>query len=154
LSPLDLPDLTLTSLERDASTARPEARQTHLAADLANTQLDSARSALLPQVTFHAAFAADRQQFIHKGGANWLASLGLRWNLINGLGDKARIEESSHWLERAHADEQRVDSAVRLEVRRAWPTCGRRSSGLRWRKQPWRRPRKAFALPRTDMRPE
>jgi len=120
LSPPDLPDLTLTSLERDASTARPEARQTHLAADLAKTQLDSARSALRPQVTFHAAFEADRQQFINKGGANWLATIGLRWNLVNGLGDKARIEESSHWLESAHADEQRVDSAVRLEVRRAW----------------------------------
>lgn len=120
LSPLDLPDMELASLERDASSTRPETRATHLAADLARTQVDSARSALLPQVNFHAAFEADRQQFISKGGANWLASIGLRWNLFNGNGDKARIEESSHWLERAHADEQRVNSAVRLEVRRAW----------------------------------
>jgi outer membrane protein TolC len=120
LSPLDLPNLTLASLEKDASTTRPETRQIHLAADLAKTQVDSARSTLLPQVAFHAAFEADRQQFINKGGANWLASIGLRWNLFNGLADKARIEESSHWLERAHADEQRMDSAVRLEVRRAW----------------------------------
>jgi outer membrane protein TolC len=120
LSPLDLPELTLAALERDASATRPEAREIHLAANLAKTQADSARSTLLPQVAFHAAFEADRQQFINKGGANWLASVGLHWNLFNGLGDKARIEESSHWLERAHADEQRVDSAVRLEVRRAW----------------------------------
>ena len=82
--------------------------------------MDSARNALLPQVGFHAAFEADRQQFINKGGANWLASVGLHWNLFNGNGDKAKIEESKHWMERAHADEQRVDSAVRLEVRRAW----------------------------------
>jgi outer membrane protein TolC len=120
LRALDLPDLTLASLEKDASATRPEALETHLAADLAKTQADSARSPLFPQVAFHAAFEADRQQFIDKGGANWLASVGLRWNLFNGLGDKARIEESSHWLERAHADEQRMDSAVRLEVRRAW----------------------------------
>lgn len=120
LSPIDLPDLTLASLEKDASATRPEARQIHMAADLAKTQADSARSALLPQVTFHAAFEADRQQFINKGGANWLASIGLRWNLFNGMADRARIEESNHWLERARADEQRVDSAVRLEVRRAW----------------------------------
>ena len=92
----------------------------HLAAQLAQTQVDSARSALLPQVSFHAAFEADRQRFIDRGGANWLASVGLRWNLFNGLADKARIAESGHWLERAHADEQRMDSAVRLEVRRAW----------------------------------
>lgn len=120
LKPLDLPELELASLEREASSARPEAREIHLAAGLARTQSDAARSALLPQVGFHAAFEADRQQFISKGGANWLASIGLRWNLFNGNGDKARIEESSYRLERAHADEQRVDSAVRLEVRRAW----------------------------------
>jgi len=120
LSPLDLPDLQLASLEREAPAGRPEARESHLAADLARAQADSAHSALLPQVSFHAAFEADRQQFINKGGANWLASVGLKWNLLNGGADKARIEESSHWLERAHADEQRVDSAVRLDVRRAW----------------------------------
>ena len=120
LIPLDLPDLTLTSLERDAPAARPETRETQLAAGLAKTQADTARGALLPQVGFHAAFEADRRQFIEKGGANWLASVQLRWNLFNGLGDKARIEESKNWLERAHAEEQRVDSAVRLEVRRSW----------------------------------
>lgn len=120
LMPLDLPDVTLEELERNAPGARPEARQTHLAADLAKNQADSAKAALLPQVTFHGVFEADRQQFINKGGANWLASIGLRWNLFNGFADKARIEESSHWLERAHADELRVESGVRLEVRRAW----------------------------------
>jgi outer membrane protein TolC len=120
LNRLDLPELELAGLERGASTARPEARATHLGADLARTQADSARSALRPQVSLHAAFEADRQQFINQGGANWLASVGVKWNLFNGNGDKARIEESRHWMERAQADEQRVDSAVRLEVRRAW----------------------------------
>jgi outer membrane protein TolC len=120
LNALDLPDLELASLEHDASSTRPEVRQSHLAADLAKAQADSARSALLPQVGFHAAFEADRQQFVNKGGANWLASIDLHWNLFNGNGDKARIDESKHWLERAHAEEQRIDSAVRLEVRRAW----------------------------------
>jgi outer membrane protein len=117
---LDLPDLTLDALESEASASRPEARQTHFAAGLAKTQADSARGTLLPQVTFHAGFEADRQRFVDKGGANWLASIGLRWNLFNGFADRARIAESGHWMERAHADEQRVDSAVRLEVRRAW----------------------------------
>jgi outer membrane protein len=120
LSRLDLPELELASLEQDASSTRPEARATHLAAGLAKTQADTAKSELLPQVSFHGAFEADRQQFINKGGANWLASIGLHWNLFNGNGDKAKIEQSHHWMERARADEQRVDSAVRLEVRRAW----------------------------------
>ena len=120
LTPLDLPDLELTALEREASSTRPEARAIHLEALMAKTHAESARSALLPQVGFHASVEADRQQFVTKGGANWLASIGLRWNLFNGNSDKARIEESTHSLERARADEQRVESAVRLEVRRAW----------------------------------
>jgi outer membrane protein TolC len=129
LSPLDPPDLELVSLEREASAARPEARATHLAAALARTQSDSARAALVPRVGFHAAFEADRQQFIDKGGANWLASIALKWNVFDGGADKARIAESSHWLERAHAEEQRVDSAVRLQVRRAFADL--RSAGQR-----------------------
>jgi outer membrane protein TolC len=124
LAPMALPSLTLAALEKDASTTRPEVRQANLEADLAKTQADSAHSMLLPQVGFHAAFEADRQQFINKGGANWLASIGLHWNLFNGGSDKARIEESSHFLESAHANEQRTDSAVRLEVRRAWADLG------------------------------
>jgi len=120
LTPLVLPDWDLASIEHDASSSRPETRQSHLAADLAATQEIAARNALLPQVGFRAGFEADRQQFISKGGANWMASISLRWNLFNGSGDKARIEESSRWLDRARADEKRVDSAVRLEVRRAW----------------------------------
>jgi len=117
---LDLPEFELASLERDASAGRPESRAAHWEADLAQTRIDSAKSAWLPQVSFHGVLEADRQQFINKGGANWLASVGLRWNLFNGNGDAARIEESRHWMERAHADEQRVGSAVRLEVRRAY----------------------------------
>jgi outer membrane protein len=120
LRPMDLPDLALEALEHQASESRPEARQTHLAAELAKTQSDAARGALRPQVSLHAAFEADRQRFVDRGGANWLVSVGLRWNLFNGLADKARVEESRYGVDRAHAKEQWVDSAVRLEVRRAW----------------------------------
>ena len=51
LAALDLPDLALDGLERSGSDSRPEARETHLATNLAQTQADNARSAMLPQVT-------------------------------------------------------------------------------------------------------
>jgi outer membrane protein TolC len=75
---------------------------------------------MLPQVSVHAAFEADRQRFVTRGGANWLASVSLRWNLFNGFSDKARMAESSHLVKRAESDEHRADSAVRLQVRRAY----------------------------------
>jgi outer membrane protein TolC len=120
LAALDLPELALDGLERSAADSRPEARETHLAANLAQTQADLARSAMLPQVSFRGAFEADRQRFVDRGGANWLAAISLRWNLFNGAADKAHIEETAHLVQRAASEEQRTDSAIRLQVRRAY----------------------------------
>jgi adhesin transport system outer membrane protein len=75
---------------------------------------------MLPQVSFRGAFEADRQRFVDRGGANWLAAVTLRWNLFNGSADKARIAETTHLVKRAESDEQRTDSAIRLQVRRAY----------------------------------
>src|SRR5664279_5369656 len=120
LAPLALPDLALDDLEKEASAARPEARQSRLAVDLAQTQADAARGALVPRVNFHAALEADRQRFVTRGGANWLAAINVRWNLFNGSADKARIAETGHLVKRAEFEEQRTDSTIRLEVRRAY----------------------------------
>ena len=88
--------------------------------DLAHTQMDAAHSAMLPQVSFHGGFEADRQRFVTRGGANWLASINVKWNLFNGFSDKAHVAEASEWLERAKADEQRTGSSIRLQVRRSY----------------------------------
>jgi outer membrane protein TolC len=120
LKALDLPDSALDGLERSASTSRPEARETQLATRLAQTRADGARGAMLPQVSFRGAFEADLQRFVDRGGANWLAAISLRWNLFNGSADKARIEETAYLVERAEADERQTDSAIRLQVRRAY----------------------------------
>src|SRR5262249_24602904 len=104
LTPLDLPDLDIAGLERDAAERRPETRETALAAGLARSQADAARASLLPTVGFHGAFETDRQQFLNRGGANWLAMVSLRWNLFNGNSDKARVAEAGHWMERARAE--------------------------------------------------
>jgi len=119
LEPIESDGSDPAPLEKAAASDRPEARQARLAADLAGTQIDSARAALLPQVGFHGVFEADRQQFVERGGANWLGSIALRWNLFDGMADKARIAEAGQQAARAHANQERVDSAVRLEARQA-----------------------------------
>ncbi|MBZ5623159.1 MAG: TolC family protein [Acidobacteriia bacterium] len=120
LAPLALPAPGLDGLEKEAADARPETRQTRLATNLAQTQVDAARGALLPQVSFHAGFEADRQRFVTRGGANWLAAVSLRWNLFNGSADKARIVETGEVVRGAESEERRAGSAVRLEVRRSY----------------------------------
>ncbi len=68
----------------------------------------------------HGAFEADRQGFYDHGGANWLVSVGLHWNLFNGLSDKARIEGSKSLVRRSQAMQESTGSAIRLQVRRAY----------------------------------
>lgn len=120
LAPWRLPDGLLADYEKNALNERPEARQVKLAINLAENQAAAARSNLMPQVGVHAAFEADRQTFYDKGGANWLVSIGLRWNLFNGFSDKARIEESKSALRRSEADQAHANSAIQLQVRRAY----------------------------------
>ena len=120
MTPLKLPEGLLADYERNALSERPEARQVKLATSLAENQAATARSYLLPQVGVHGVFEVDRQRFYDRGGANWLGSVGLRWNLFNGFSDKARIEESKFALRRSEAEQQHASSAIRLQVRRAY----------------------------------
>jgi len=120
LTSLQLPEGLLADFERSALSERPEARQVKLAMNLAENQAATAHSNLLPQVGVHAAFEADRQGFYDRGGANWLVSIGLHWNLFNGFSDKARIEESKFALSRSGADQAHANSAIQLQVRRAY----------------------------------
>ena len=120
LEPAKAPSLQLGDFERAAVAERPEAREVKLAASLAQTQISAAHSGLLPQVDVRAVFEADRERFIDRGGANWLAGVSLQWNLFNGFGDRARIEAATEGLRRAEALQERAGSGIRLEVRRAY----------------------------------
>jgi outer membrane protein TolC len=124
LTPLKLPEGPLTNYESNALSERPEARQVMLATSLAENQAATAHNSLLPQVGVHAAFEADRQRFYDRGGANWLVSIQLHWNLFNGFSDKARIQESKFALRQRVAEQERAGSAIRLQVRRAYADLG------------------------------
>lgn len=120
LAPLALPPITLAEYEQTGAASRPEAQEARLAKQLAETAVSDARGNYLPQVNLHGAFEADRQQFASLGGANWLVSIGLKWNLFNGFADKSKVEESQLALRRTSAEQERADSAIRLQVHRAW----------------------------------
>lgn len=120
LAPLALPALDAAGLEQKSLESRPEVRETRLAREIAAAAVADARSNLLPQVALRGAFESDRQRFHNRGGANWLVSIGLQWNLFNGFADQARIGENAAQVRRAEADQARVASAVRLQVRRAF----------------------------------
>jgi outer membrane protein len=105
--------------EKIALDQRPEVRQLKLAAQVAETQIQAAKGAMLPQVFVRAGFEADRQEFIRKGGANWMFGAMLRWNLFNGNADKQRIAEANQNLTAAQAQLRQMQSGVQLQVRSA-----------------------------------
>jgi outer membrane protein TolC len=62
--PLRLPDGLLAEYEKNALGERPGARQVKLTITLAENQAATARSNLMPHIGVHAAFEADRQNFL------------------------------------------------------------------------------------------
>jgi outer membrane protein TolC len=120
LTPLKMPVEPLATYEATALAERPESRQSKLATSLAENQLAVARGSFLPQVGARAVFEADRQRFYDRGGANWLVSIGLRWNLFNGLSDRAHVEETKYALQRSRAEQDHAGSTIRLQVRRMY----------------------------------
>ncbi len=110
----------LVAFEKGAADKRPEQLRMQFTEELATAQLARERSTLLPTVSVEAIFEADRQTFVTRGGANYTMAASLNWNLFNGFRDKTQIEEARQQLIAAKASRDRMSSAVRLEVRRAW----------------------------------
>ncbi|HYL37741.1 MAG TPA: TolC family protein [Bryobacteraceae bacterium] len=119
LAPARLTSADLGALDQ-VSLQGPGPRQASLAVQTAEAQSSAARSALLPRITVHGVFEADRQTFATRGGANWFFGASLDWNLFNGFADQSRRDETAHLAAAARARQKRTESATRLEVRRAY----------------------------------
>ena len=120
LTPAQLPADSARQYETEAAKNRPELRQSELARQIAEQQTTAARAALFPEFGLRGAFEANRQEFIRKGGANWLVAASMRWNLFDGFANRARISEARASLEAARAQQRQAEQGVRLEVFKAW----------------------------------
>jgi outer membrane protein TolC len=114
------PETSLEEYRRLAAENRAEMRQAELTQRLAHTQQQIAGSAYWPEIVFQGILEADRQRFDDKGGAYWFTAVTLRWSVWNGGETKARVQQA-HFVEvRAEALRRRSDSAIHLEVRKAY----------------------------------
>jgi outer membrane protein TolC len=110
----------LGDLDKSSVQDRPDARQAELSVRAAESRSSEARSSLLPRISVRGVFEADRQTFATRGGANWFLGASLEWNLFNGFADRSRRDETAQLVTAARAQQKRTESAVRLEVRRAY----------------------------------
>ena len=114
------PEASLEEYRRLAAENRPEMKQAELTRRLAHTQQQIAGSGYWPEVVFQGMVEADRQSFYGKGAANWYTAVTLRWSLWNGGETKARVEQARFAESRAKNFLRRSDSAIHLEVRKAY----------------------------------
>jgi outer membrane protein TolC len=120
LRPAETQAIDGKQVEADALANRPEPRQARLATEIGGEQEKVVRAAMMPEITVRAGFEVDRQTFATRGGVNWVAGAGLRWNLFNGFSDRARADGARHETERSRATELQVAAATRLGARRVW----------------------------------
>lgn len=116
----DAPESSLEEYRSLAAEYRPEMRQAELTQRLAHTQQQIAGSAQWPEVVFQGILEADRQNLSDKGGAYWFTAVTLRWSLWNGGETRSRMQQARFAENRAEALRRRSDSAIQLEVRKAY----------------------------------
>ena len=107
------------NLEALAMQTRPEARRAGLEQDLARVQHQGARHAFLPQVGWQGGYEWNGAAFADRADG-WIVGAEVRVNVFHGFIDRARLGEATHALERASAERESADSAIRLDVRSAW----------------------------------
>jgi outer membrane protein TolC len=99
-----------------AGGARVERELAESGLELAKRQTELARLAWLPQVSARGAFEADRQRFVTRAGANWMAGVTLRWTPFQGGADRARARTAQEMEQAAQAQVKAADAQVSREV--------------------------------------
>jgi outer membrane protein TolC len=103
----------------ESAAARPELEHLRLARQAAEAQAAGAKAGYLPQIGLRGAIEADRQQFVNKGGANWMFAASLKWNLFDGQRTKQTVAEAKAMAAVAQASEKQYTNALKLEVTKA-----------------------------------
>ena len=116
--PTDVRTGDMPALEREALEKRELARQAALQEQTATAQESIARSAFLPRAGFQAGYEFDGRSWSDRQRW-WAAGVEVRWNLFNGLADRARLAAARAGIAQARAGRERAENAIRLEVRSA-----------------------------------
>jgi outer membrane protein len=90
-------------------------------AELRQAEMDAAarRADLLPSISVYGAIETDAPSLRNWGGQNWIAAVTMRWNLLAGGTDAARLDVARLRLEQKRSEVAAFESAMELEARRA-----------------------------------
>lgn len=103
----------------EGATKRPEVEQSQIQTESARKQGELAKLAWMPQVGLRLGFEADRQRFVNRGGANWMAGVSLKWTPYQGGAERARIRAAAENEKAAEWNKKAVEQRVQVEVMEA-----------------------------------
>ena len=113
----DVADTTpLADLERAAVNDRVELRVAALHDQLADAAAAAARAAFLPRVSALGTWEANGSAWTSRA-SSWTVGAVARVNLFRGFQDQARLAEAKALQARRAAERERVETAVRVDVR-------------------------------------
>jgi outer membrane protein len=118
LAPTAQPSGDVTALEREAVEKRELAKQAVLQQQAADAQRSIAKAAFLPRAGLQAGYEFDGQDWTGRQRW-WMAGVEVRWNLFNGLSDRARLAAAEAGIAQARASRERAENSIRMEVRTA-----------------------------------
>ncbi len=120
VAPTSASTASVADLEREALSARPELKAVQLQESLARESQRLARSSFYPTLSFQGYFDLNSNvvAFANRASA-WMVGAQLQWNLFSGLADVGRLREAGYAAARAGADRERIETAVRVDVRTA-----------------------------------
>ena len=118
LGPVAVDVVDLPALEAEALAARTEVQAAIQYERLAEAAGASARAAFLPQVSAHGGWEVNGGEFQTRA-SSWIAGITARVNVFNGFADRARLAEARAEAGRRAIERERVETAVRLDVRTA-----------------------------------
>jgi outer membrane protein TolC len=115
-SPTSLPDAG--ALTAEALAARAERKQADVRVRLAENSRRLAESAFLPTVGVQGMWEFNGNHWTDQRSA-WLVGAEVRFNVFNGLADRARLAGARQAEVRAAAERERATSRIAIEVRTA-----------------------------------
>lgn len=115
-----LPLGAMEVLEAQALDHRPDLGNLRLQEAAQQTSLRMARAEFGPRVNLVAAWEADNPSFLGNGGTNWLGAIEVQFDIFQGGSRRARLAREQALHNRIGSLRELLESAVRLEVRRAY----------------------------------
>lgn len=108
----------LADLEAEALASRPDVLRAIAQERLAREAITQARSGFYPQAALQGVYETNGATMSSRT-SSWTVGAVLRWNLLGGWADAARLGEARAALERARAGRSQREARVRVEIRTA-----------------------------------